>query len=58
MLIIAPLGFQVVAESFCFPFSPYASPVTGSVEEVAVSQAERKQEFGKFASMMSCFDAL
>lgn len=38
MLIIAPLGFQDFAKSF----SCYASPVIGSVEEVAESQAVRE----------------
>lgn len=42
MLIIAPLGFQVFAKSLHFSFSPYASPVIGSMEEVAESQAERE----------------
>lgn len=59
MLIIAPLGFQVFAESFCFPFSPYASPVTGSVEEVAESQAEREPvtwiwEICKYSELFWC----
>lgn len=42
MLIIAPLGFQDFAKSLHLSFSPHTSPVIGSVEEAAESQAERE----------------